>query len=158
MTLNATCFLSLDLERESDHQGVYECILYIYYVCCTCIDFYYLSALGGLVCCLYKEVYIKKKINACPFDYTAVAGSGKAGPVKSWVAVVTPTDRPKSVRNRCAIELFCGVVCVVTLPFWHFCWCRDFCRRTESDLFLFLWLEEDQSMVIVKTWWLLQQS
>ena len=56
----------------------------------------------------------------------------------SWVAVVTPTDRPKSVRNRCFIELFCGVVCVVTLPFWHFCWCRGFCHRTESDLFLFL--------------------
>ena len=35
----------------------------------------------------------------------------------SWVAVVAPTDRPKSVRNRCLIELFCGVVCVVTLPF-----------------------------------------
>ena len=28
----------------------------------------------------------------------------------SWVAVVTPTDRPKSVRNRCVIELFSGVV------------------------------------------------
>ena len=35
----------------------------------------------------------------------------------SWVTVVTPTDRPKSVRNRCLIELFCGVVCVVALPF-----------------------------------------
>ena len=58
----------------------------------------------------------------------------------SWVAVVTPTDRPKSVRNRCVIELFCGVVCVVTLPFWHFCWCRGFCQRTESDLFLFLFI------------------
>ena len=33
----------------------------------------------------------------------------------SWVAVVTPTDRPKSVRNRCLIELFCGVVCVVSV-------------------------------------------
>ena len=58
----------------------------------------------------------------CPFDYTVVAGSGKVGPVNqvnhtSWVAVVTPTDRPKSVRNRCLIELFCGVVCVVTAPF-----------------------------------------
>ena len=57
----------------------------------------------------------------------------------SWVAVVTPTDRPKSVRNCCLIELFCSVVCVVTLRFWHFCWCRGFCHRTESDLFLFLW-------------------
>ena len=35
----------------------------------------------------------------------------------SWVALVTPTDRPESVRNRCLIELFCGVVCVVTCPF-----------------------------------------
>ena len=34
---------------------------------------------------------------------------------------LTPTDRPKSARNCCLIELFCGVVhcvvCVVTLPF-----------------------------------------
>ena len=55
-------------------------------------------------------------------DYTAVAVSGKVGPVKpinhtSWVAVVTPTDRPKSVRGRYVIELFCGVVCVVTFHF-----------------------------------------
>ena len=35
----------------------------------------------------------------------------------SLVAVVTPTDRPKSVRNRCLIELFYGVVCVITCPF-----------------------------------------
>ena len=34
----------------------------------------------------------------------------------NWMAVVTPTDRPKSVRNCCLIELFYGVVCVVTLP------------------------------------------
>ena len=33
------------------------------------------------------------------------------------LARVTPTDRPKSVRNRCLIELFCGVVCVFTCPF-----------------------------------------
>ena len=57
----------------------------------------------------------------CPFDYTAVAVSGKVGPVNqvnhtSWVAEVTSTDRSKSVRNRCVIELFCGVVCVVTFP------------------------------------------
>ena len=82
-----------------------------------------------------------------PFDYTAVAGSGKVGPVNqvnymytSWVAVVTPTDRPKSVRNRCLIELFCSVVYVVSLPFWHFRWCRGFCHRTESDLLLFVFL------------------
>ena len=58
----------------------------------------------------------------CPFDYTAVAGSEKVGPVNqvnniSWVAIVTPTDRFKSVRSRSVIELFCGVVSVVNLPF-----------------------------------------
>ena len=58
----------------------------------------------------------------------------------SWVAVFTPTDRPKSVRNRCVIEFFCGIVCVVTLPFWHFCWCMGFCHRTESDIFIFLYM------------------
>ena len=73
-----------------------------------------------LVCCLYKEVYLQI-LNVCPFDYTGVAGSGKVGPVNqvnrtSWVTVFTLTDSPKSVRNRCVIELF-GVVFVVTLPF-----------------------------------------
>ena len=58
----------------------------------------------------------------------------------SLVAVVTPTDRPKSVCNRCVIELFWCVFCFVTLPFWHFCWCRGFCHRTESDLFLYVLL------------------
>ena len=76
-----------------------------------------------LVCCLYKEVGPVNQVNHT-----------------SWVAVVTPTDRPKSVRNRCVIELFCSVVCSVTLPFWHFCWCRGFCHRTESDLCVFLWI------------------
>ena len=58
----------------------------------------------------------------------------------SWVAVVTPTDRPKSVRNCCLIELFCGVICVVTLSLWHFCWYRGFCHRTWSDLLLFVFI------------------
>ena len=75
--------------------------------------------LGWLLVCLFV---FYKFWNVCPFDYTAVAGSGKVGPVNqvnhtSWVAVVTPTDRPKSVRNRCVIELFFEVVYVVTLPF-----------------------------------------
>ena len=35
-------------------------------------------------------------------------------------------------------SLFCGVVCVVTLSFWHFCWCWGFCHRTGSDLLLFV--------------------
>ena len=112
-----------------------------YHICFTCIDFYDLSAWGGCWFVVYIRTFIYKFLNVCPFDYTAVAGSGKVGPVNqvnhtSWVAVVTPTDRPKSVRNRYVIELFCGVVCVVTLPLWHFCWYMGVCHRTESDLFL----------------------
>ena len=106
------------------------------------IDFYDLSLWGGCWFVVYIRRFIYKCFNVCPFDYTAVAGSGNVVPVNqvnhtSWVAVVTPIDRPKSVRNRCVIELFCGVVCVVTFPFLYFCWCRGFCQRTESDLFLF---------------------
>ena len=82
-----------------------------------------ISPLGvafGLLSIIRRFIY--NFLSVCPFDYTAVAGSGKVGPVNqvnhtSWVAVVTPTGRPKSVRNRCVIERFCGVVCVVTLPF-----------------------------------------
>ena len=35
----------------------------------------------------------------------------------SWVAVVTPTDRPKSVRNRCLIELFVALFVLSLCPF-----------------------------------------
>ena len=74
-----------------------------------------------LVCCLYKEVYFQI-LNVCSFDYTGHAGSGKARPVNqvnhiSWVAVVTLTDRPKSVRNRCVIELFTALFVLSLCPF-----------------------------------------
>ena len=78
--------------------------------------------LGGCWFVVYIRRFIYKFLNGCPFDYKAVARSGKVGPVNqvnhnSWVAVITPTDRPKSVRSRFVIELFCGVVYVATLPF-----------------------------------------
>ena len=113
------------------------------YPCWPSVGVFMTSPLGWLlVFCLYKEVYLQifKRVS---FWLHGCCGEWEVGPVNqvnhtSWVAVVTPTERPKSVRNRCVIELFCGVVCVVTLPFWHFCWCRGFCHRTESDLFPFL--------------------
>ena len=102
---------------------IYFCyIIFIIYALRVSIDFYDLSAWGGCWFGVYIRRFIYKFLNVCPFDYTAVAGSEKVSPVNqvnhtSWVAVVTPTNRPKSVRNSCVIELFCGVVCVVTLPF-----------------------------------------
>ena len=53
----------------------------------------------------------------------------------SWMTVVTSTDCPKSVRNRCVIAVFVRF-CVVT--FFIFCWCMGFSHRTESDIFFFL--------------------
>ena len=74
-----------------------------------------------LVCCLYKEVYLQIFL-MCVLLITRLlrlVGRWARKPVNdtSWVALITQTDRPKSVRNRCSIELFCGVVCVVTCPF-----------------------------------------
>ena len=39
-----------------------------------------------------------------------------------WVAIATPTDRPKSVRHRCVIEGFGGVFGVFTLLLFFFLW------------------------------------
>ena len=56
----------------------------------------------------------------------------------SWVAVVTSTDRPKSVRNRCVIELFVALFVLSLCPFDISVGVGFFWHRTESDLFLFL--------------------
>ena len=105
------------------------------------VSILWLLRLGWLlVCCLYKEVYLQifKRVSFWLHSCCREWEGSVCKPVNhtSSVVVVSPTDRQKSVRNRCLIEPFCGVVCVVTLPFWHFC-CRGFCHRTESDLFLF---------------------
>ena len=49
-------------------------------------------------------------------------GVGKVGPVNqvnhtSCGAKVTPTDRPKSVRNRSVIDLFCALFVLSFGPF-----------------------------------------
>ena len=66
-----------------------------------------------------RPKFCKKSVLFYYIFYLRGVGRWARKPVNhtSWVAVVTPTDRPKSVRNRCLIELFCDVVCVVTLPF-----------------------------------------
>ena len=68
------------------------------------------------------SVTIKSYLHVLALDYTTVAVSGKIVPVtpsnpSSWVAVVTPTDRPKSVRNRCVIELFVALFVLSHCPF-----------------------------------------
>ena len=69
---------------------------------------------------MYQQIYTLSRI-MCSFDDTAVAGSGTIWPVlvnhTSWMAVVTLTDRPKSVRNRCVIELFLALFVWSVCPF-----------------------------------------
>ena len=88
---------------------------------------------------------IYKYLNTSPFDYTTGTLSGKVErsivnrfDPTNWVAVVTPTDRPKSVRNRCVLEVFDDVF-VLSHCFLMFCGCRGFCHRTESDIFVFFY-------------------
>ena len=50
------------------------------------------------------------------------------------MAIVTPTDRPKSVRYRCVIEAFGGFFVLSRCFFYGF---NGFCHRTVSDLFFF---------------------
>ena len=81
-----------------------------------------LSAWGGCWFVVYIRRFIYKFSNVCTFDYIAVAESWKVGPVNkvnhtSWVAVVTPTNRPKSVRNRYVIKLFVALFVLSLCPF-----------------------------------------
>ena len=62
--------------------SLYILLLYnIYNLSFTCIDFYNLSAWGGCLFVVYIRMFIYTFLNVCPFDFTAVAGSGKVGPV-----------------------------------------------------------------------------
>ena len=115
---------------------MYYCISI--YVCVQ--HFYEFSTLVGCWSSVSIRRIIYKFLNVCPFDYTAVAVSGKVE--RPWTGLrtpvgltaVIPTGRPKSVRDRCVIEVFDGVCYVVTMIVGFFCgWqFRDFCFRTES--------------------------
>ena len=52
----------------------------------------------------------------------------------SWVAVATPTDRPKYVHNRCVIEPFGGVLFCCLFACLTFLLIKWLYHRTESDL------------------------
>ena len=56
------------------------------------------------------------------------------------MTAVTPTDRPKSVHNSCVIKVFGGVFMLSRCFMDCSVGVGGFCHRTESDLFLFLFL------------------
>ena len=59
------------------------------------------------------------------------------------MTVVIPTDRPKSVRNRCVTKL---LMASLHNFFWWYC----VCKRSGSDLFLFLFKNENTLQ-----WWVI---
>ena len=66
---------------------------------------YGLSALVGCWSLLYIRMIIYTFLDVGPFDYTAYTVSEKVGSHNrlnhtSRIAVVTPTDGPRSVRNH----------------------------------------------------------
>ena len=67
---------------------------------------------------------IYKCLNVCPMDYTAFAVSGKVmipltGLIIPVWCFVNPTECPRSVHNRCVIEVFGGVF-VLSRCFYDF--------------------------------------
>ena len=86
--------------------------LYFYITIYVCVPhFYDLSALVGCWSSVSIRRIIYKCLNVCPFDYMVVCGWALVNRFNhtSWVTAVTPTDRPKSVRNSCVIKVFGGV-------------------------------------------------
>ena len=68
-----------------------------------------------------------------PFDFATFFNH------TSGVTAITPTDRPKSVRNRCVINVFGGGFCMLSCCFLNFSVVGGFFyHRTESDIFLYL--------------------
>ena len=128
---------ALSIMRMSLYTSI-SLIYNIYHLCCLCIDCYVLSAL----CCFWSVVYIRgyiyKILNVYPFDYMDSAWSGLVGPV-TWLT--TPvggccySNWPSLVCSQSLCNVtFLWLFCVVTLPFWHFCWFKGFCHMTEPDV------------------------
>ena len=103
--------------RRAEHSHSSGC-LYIfliycfYYLTCLCNNFYGLSALVGC----WSSVFIRRMFKCVSFGLHGFCGYWEGwDPVNrfnhtsSLVAIVTSTDHPKSVRNRCVIEVFGGV-------------------------------------------------
>ena len=109
---------------QSAYSDVAKYIFEIYYLLTMLFVYWFLwplRLLWLLVCCLYKEVYLQF-FKCVSFWLHGCCGEWEGGPVNqvnhtSWVAAVTPTDRPKSVRNCCLIDFFVALFVLLLCPF-----------------------------------------
>ena len=87
-------------------------------------SFFFQTNVTQLSCPVWKVTLL---LVVLTLDCTAIAMSGKVRSYiwcmikhTSWVAIITPTDRPKSVRNHCVllvIERFGGVFALYLCPY-----------------------------------------
>ena len=114
-------------------------------------------------CGCWFVVYIRRLIYNFCFKYVSFWLQGCFGeweglaslPVNhsSWVAVVTPTDQPKSVRSRCIIELFRGVfLCCNFARLTFFFGIRIFVIGVNQILSLFLFVIHSWSFFLIVMW------
>ena len=116
------------------------CIYYwyvnTYYLCCLCIYNNDLSAW----CSCWFVVYLQfvKNMSFWLQDCRGELEGWARKPLNhtSLVAVVSPTYRPKSARNRRVIDIL-RYLCVVTLPSWHFFWYKAYVLELSQVSFLF---------------------
>ena len=84
--------------------------------------FLWLLCLGGCWFVAYIRRFIYKIVKCMFFWLHSCCGKWEGWARKlvyhtSWVAVVIPTDRPRSVRNRCVIEYFVALFVLSLCPF-----------------------------------------
>ena len=95
----------------------------------------------------------------CPFDYTAVAGSGRVGPLNyvnhtSWVIVVTPTEH---ILSRSAIATCNRTFSWFVLSLWFFDIFVDTCTgafvmgRSQISPFFFSYIGYRYFSIFVKS-------
>ena len=98
---------------------IYFCYI-IFIIYALRVSIFITSSLGVAVG-LYKEVYLRifKRVSFWLHGCCVKWEGWARKPVNhtSLVAVVTLTDRPKSVRNRCVIELFVALFVLSLCPF-----------------------------------------
>ena len=100
-------------------------IYFWYYYTCLCTTFLWSLRFGWLFfLSLHKEDYLQNFL-MCVLLITRllrlVWSLNRFNHI-SGVTIITPTDRPKSIRNCCVIKILVVFLCFVTLLFWIFLW------------------------------------
>ena len=87
-------------------------------MCCFLFIFY--SPCNQFIEGIFKICIVYKSMNFPEIQYNMITFKLQFELDTSWVTAVTPTDRPKSVHNRCVIKVFGGVFFMLPRCFLDF--------------------------------------